>query len=220
MEKTDKVIPAYDTGIYRDPPQRYVDITDPVVVRASWEKEDQEIFNLDTWLTKAQKFAQETIDCYEYRPKSPPPNWGFPRSPSKSEGIHENVKRQLEYARTLRVYVQHVHQALDKGDSREAALYGFLVGQYYEALRVCQVEHVAVRGRKNIAATRKGHAGRYGTMANKQRRWDEYQQALVSLATNHPTWKLTALRSKVAKNFSVSFKTIERHTIDPRILHK
>ena len=173
MKKSDQIIPAYDTGIYRDPPKRYVNPTDPVAYRALTEREDQEIFNLDAWLSNTREFAQAIIHRYEdrsgyekweqykrlweqdkERAKKLPPKegailrFGHPLAPSKSKGIPENVGRQLKYAQKLRDNIHRVEQALTKEDSQEAALYGFLMGQYYEALRVCQVEHVAMRGRK------------------------------------------------------------------------
>jgi hypothetical protein len=213
-----RAIPARVTGIYRTPPQQFVDVRyDPKAFREHAERADREIFDLDAWLTKIQKFAQDVIDCYEDRSG---PRIGYPLPPDKSKGIPHNVKEQLDEALTLRVYLQDLHQALDKGNLREAALHGFWVGKYYEALRVRKVEYVAMRGRKNIDATRKGHAKKYGTVEQKQQRWAKYQKDLNALAKHSPHRSFTALRQDVADMNRVSFKTIERHTVDPRPHHE
>ncbi|MEW6298670.1 MAG: hypothetical protein AB1671_13115 [Thermodesulfobacteriota bacterium] len=241
-QKTAEPLAAYDTGIYRDLLRAPLSADNLKAFEARTKKEDAELFDLKRLLARAAELAQKTIDLYEDRPptyeewrrrfraweknktqtnfqrwrKLLPPRLGYPRAPSKTNDIPDNANRQLCYAQQLRAYVQHVQQALRHGDASEAALYGFWVGRFYEALRVCSVEHVAMTGRKVRRAERAGHAAVHGTREEKQTRWAAYQNALDTLASKHPHWSLSALRAEVARQHGVSFKTIERHTVAPR----
>ena len=197
-----------DTGIYRD--VSYSSIPGDDYRTVERDAKDEKTFNFDSLLSEAERYARAIIDLYQACE-------GVPKAPSKTDGIFHNVERQVEYAQLLLSYAHGVRQALDRDDVEEATLYGYWVGRSYEALRVCQVEWVALRGRKNIAATRKGHAGRYGTAADKERRWAAYQKELDTIAAKNPSWSLTALRHETAERLNVSFKTIERHTKSPYV---
>ena len=59
-----------------------------------------------------------------------------------------------------------------------------------ERIQVRQLEPIAVRGRKNIDATRKGHIGKHGTEEQKATRWNKYQTEFNLLAEANPHWSV------------------------------
>lgn len=206
---------AYDTGIYRDEPKWSFPLNtvkDIDAFRQRTEADADELFNLDSLLTQAEDFARKIRERYEDR-------GGVPRLPSKEDRIPANVKRQVHYAKYLLSQITMTRQAVEKGDVQKVAIHAYWVGRYHEALRICQVEHIAARERRAMAGRRAGHAAKHGTTEEKAARWDAYQEALDTLAAKNPHWSLTALRQDVATQFRKSFKTLERHTQDPRKTH-
>lgn len=74
----------------------------------------------------------------------------------------------------------------------------------------------ADRGAKSPDSGRKGHNAVHGDPAEKQSRWQEYQNALEGLLERSPRLSLTEARRRVADTFGCSPKTVARHTVNPR----
>lgn len=75
----------------------------------------------------------------------------------------------------------------------------------------------AVRGRKWLAAARKGHAAVHGDAAAKAARYAEYQNDVDSLRAAHPHHSRDRIADLAARKRGVDKKTILRHTnIGPR----
>jgi len=71
------------------------------------------------------------------------------------------------------------------------------------------------RGQKILAGSRRGHEMTYGTPDEKAQKYQKYQGYIDQLHRDHPDWKRGELNEKAASEFSVSAKTIERHTENP-----
>lgn len=74
----------------------------------------------------------------------------------------------------------------------------------------------AVRGRKVIRGSTKGHEAAYGTQQDKQEDRDRYQQTVNELRAEHPKWTWQKLSSQAAEKVGVSQTTIKRYCLDPR----
>lgn len=72
------------------------------------------------------------------------------------------------------------------------------------------------RGQKTMKSSRKGHEIVHGTKEQKQRRWDEYQDAVNALHAANPRLTYEELAKRTAKDKGVNPKTIKRHTTNPR----
>jgi hypothetical protein len=121
---------AYDTGIYRDELKWFFPLNTVKDIDASRQRpkaDADEQFNLDSLLTQAEDFARKVRERYEDR-------GGVARLPSKKDGIPENVKRQVHYARQLLSQIPITSEAVKKGEARTAATHAYWVGCYYEAL--------------------------------------------------------------------------------------
>src|SRR5262249_7336130 len=131
-------------------------------------------FDIELQFQEAEQFAQEVLRLYRLpidvkkaqeqfkklcdavQQKHPNPAQFVPklqtllqnfRDPSPKDGIPHNVKRRVDYARSLMHHIQEVRENLEKGEVHRAIYHSFWVGRYYEASRVCEVEHIAVTGR-------------------------------------------------------------------------
>lgn len=146
---------AYDTGIYRDEPTLYCPIRtlkDMEAFQHRSEAEAGKLFNLDSLLTEAEDFARKIRDRHEDRE-------GVPRLPPKEDPVVANGKRQAHYAKYLLSQIEITREAMKQGNAQKAATHAYWVGRYYEALRVCQVEHIAARERTQMAARKRGGEG-------------------------------------------------------------
>jgi len=197
---------AYDTGIYYDPPRRRIPL-DPAKFGHDTVAATRR-FSLEGRLEEAEQLARNILTRYRDAQGNLLP-------PSKKAGVPHNVKRQVDFAVMLLGHIRMVQENVDVANVKGAALCGYYVGMYHGALRVCEVEHVALRGRKVGKGGKKGHEKAHGTPEKKQQKWAAYQDALEKLAAKNQHWSLTGLRKEVAKQFGVSFKTIERHTTPP-----
>lgn len=97
------------------------------------------------------------------------------------------------------------------GTPRKAATAGIVLGLAAERLR-CYLESPAViRGEQVLKAASNGHAQVHGTPGAKQARWAEMQKRLNEILTDDNIGIVTA-RKRVAKEFHVSPKTVQRNT--------
>lgn len=233
---------AVDTGIYYDPPQAFVDASDPAAL-ATWVGRTNQQFDVGYQLDHAEQFAQAVLARYPlavlvddtrkgrrnaFEPGEPislslaeqkewEPVWlehsGLPPHHSDGNKIPDNVKRQVTYAVMLKAYIQTAQKARQNGDAEQAAMYGFLAGRHYEALRTCQLERVTRTGRKVRGSASRGHQALYGTTEEKQKRWAEYQANVNKIQQENPTWSHHKVAGTVAREFHVTARTVERHTV-------
>jgi len=131
---------AYDTGIYYDPPRPSIPL-DPATFGHDTVAAATRRFSLEGKLEEAEQLARNILTRYTDAQGNPLP-------PSKKEGIPHNVKRQVDFAVMLLGHIRMVQENVDVANVRGAALCGYYVGMYYEALRVSPFENVALRGRK------------------------------------------------------------------------
>ncbi|PZP40268.1 MAG: hypothetical protein DI585_01450 [Pseudomonas fluorescens] len=79
---------------------------------------------------------------------------------------------------------------------------------------------IGITGYKVKAGQHMGHNSTHGTLEEKQARWNSFQTTVNELCQKHPQLSLTRIRQLAAQAHSVSFKTIQNRTFDPRILKK
>lgn len=69
------------------------------------------------------------------------------------------------------------------------------------------------RGLITLESARKGGLGRYGSAAEKR---EKYQRVVDGIARSNPRLSRREIDKRAGKELKVSYKTIERHTTDPR----
>jgi len=82
------------------------------------------------------------------------------------------------------------------------------------ACRYAGILPMAMTGDKVKKGASLGHQVVHGTEAEKLERWEKYRHDCLKVASEHPNWKLDAIRQKVAEDNGVSLKTISRRTGD------
>ncbi len=120
-----------DTGIYRDPPKKFVPISSRLGA------ESKRLYDLDRQLTEAEKFARKVLAL-----------------PDVKNRVFHNWRRRELYARQVLAHVQLVRQWRTEGDAEKGGAYSYWLGRYVEALRVSGIEHNAGRGRTTLRAAR------------------------------------------------------------------
>lgn len=196
----------YDTGIFRTPPMKFYPLTswkDWDAFSRREKKIDEKLFNLDWWFAKIEKLSHRNRARYE----GP---GGYPLPRSKAKGIPHNVKRVVDYAQVLWAYQQHLRQAVEKGDVRQVALYGILVGYHYLALDICEsrAEEFALSGRKNEKHLRNLHDGllekgaraRAKSIAEAEKIW-----------TATPKLRRNSVAKLVAERTGQGFEAVRKH---------
>lgn len=78
--------------------------------------------------------------------------------------------------------------------------------------RMSRIDAVFKTGKKIKTNAKKGHEQVHGTPEEKQARWKKYKDAYLEKKAQEPSWTTTNVRVSVAREFRVSYKTIERHT--------
>lgn len=209
-KKSPQVIEAAsDTGIYRDEPK----VLFPLDTAKDWQAFEQraaldrQLFDLTGLLSEAETFARDVRARYVVDGKT--------LSPSKANGIPDNVKRQVHYARFLRSQVALTRLFVERGDTQKAAAHAYWVGRYYEALRMTSIEHVAHTGRKVRRGGREGAARAHGLAAQKIARGSAYQKTIDDLHKKFSRWGYKKLCAEAGTLHRVSARTIERHTKKP-----
>lgn len=71
-----------------------------------------------------------------------------------------------------------------------------------------------LRGEKTLHHARTGHERAHGTSTEKQKRWQEYREALEKQLERRPNLSVTEARRRVAESYGVSLKTIVKRTKD------
>lgn len=83
-------------------------------------------------------------------------------------------------------------------------------------LRIDRMELHAPRGEKVLIGASRGHEGTHGTDEDKRARWEELQNELEQVMADNRNLSLTGARHRVAKTKGCSYRTVLRHTKDPR----
>jgi hypothetical protein len=69
------------------------------------------------------------------------------------------------------------------------------------------------RGLMTLESARKGHLGRYGSSAEKRKK---YQPVVDKIASSNPRLSRREINTRAGQVLGVSYKAVERHTTDPR----
>ncbi len=94
---------------------------------------------------------------------------------------------------------------------------GVAVTSFSQVTRILIVNNAALVGfRKFIEGGLKGSEKKYGTAADKQARWSEFQTFIENKHRLHPGFSYNFLTKMAARCFGVAQKTIYRHTHNPR----
>ncbi|MFH1108723.1 MAG: hypothetical protein V1790_05965 [Planctomycetota bacterium] len=130
-------------------------------------------------------------------------------------------------AERLLTWLERMIAARDAGDTDKALWRAFVVGRFYESLRVRPSEPLAVFGRR--ARNRGRNAGK-GRAAKYQAMYPKWQGAIDESYRQHvkrfkgtagkvPKWSYLQACVRVAKQFEVKAdpKTVERHTKNPTV---
>jgi len=149
---------------------------------------------------------------------------GIMRSPSLPVKRPSGAEPAFTAERLLS-WLEGMIEARDAGATDKALWRAFVVGRFYESLRIRPSEPLAVfgrRARKRGSNAGKGRAAKYQPMYNKwQQAIDEsYRQHIERFkgtAGKVPKWSYLQACVRVAKQFEVKAdpKTVERHTENP-----
>ena len=108
------------------------------------------------------------------------------------QGLIEELREEVNFRKNIAHLLEEATARLD-AEEREAG------------------GHVK-RGKKILAAVKKGHEARYGSQEDKALRWQALQAEVDRLADAHPKWSKTQIRCDVAKKVNVSTTTVRRRT--------
>lgn len=121
------------------------------------------------------------------------------------------------YALEALIWAGRLRKSAEDGKGLEAGRCGVYMGQLWaEAALKFRWEEHALRGKKVIEGSRKAHVHAHGNGDDKQQEWAKYQADLNAVLNKNPHQSLTNARRLVAKNHSVCYDTVRRHTVDRR----
>jgi len=126
-------------------------------------------------------------------------------SEGEGAGIELRARRQKAYAAfanglKMDVVIRHLEWIASR--ARELTNGEFLIPH-------------ARRGLNVLSGAKRGHELTHGCADEKQKKYIQYQEEVDRLHEKKPTLSYEGIKKSVAKKFSVSSKTIQRHTTNP-----
>jgi hypothetical protein len=127
--------------------------------------------------------------------------------------------RQLEddsiqdFARRIAWHADVVRDCIRRGDAAGAARFGVELGDVIRAAQMkFRWEDTALRGEKVKGGAVAGHEAVHGTRAEKQKRWDSYQDHVDAKHAENAHRSYEDITKSAAEHFGVNHKTIKRNT--------
>lgn len=209
MKKPGHGIPAKTTGIYTTPPRHRVGFQDYKAVRAIWEAEERDIFDLNRLIGQAVTQAKAILA--QYATHTPDTN------------TPHNVRELVECAEQVLRWEELFRRAEAHDDSEQLKLCAFWLGVRREELRIraSQSERFALSGRHHHQRMKsmQRRAWSAKTLHSPEDKPALQQRVLDDVTTQvqtDPSVPRTTLYLSVAKQHGISLRTLYRYLAEHR----
>lgn len=144
-------------------------------------EEASRFYDLDWQLKQAEEFAQTILDKYRTEAdlllrQRYVKSLGAIDPEAERYDPPQKIRSLVHYATEVRACLAHLAGMIARGDIRYAALWGYWLGRYVEALRVLKTAHLIERARKQDP--QQATAGKQKKSQQKREQWKIQAQEL------------------------------------------